>query len=341
MSDVRNIIKQFTPEMRDLFISLVQAIHSEAQLGIIAAAIADGRLNDAMLALRMSPEAFAPLDDLVRAAYIAGGRDTLAALPAIADPFLAGTLVVRFAQGNPRAEAFMRTTAGNLIQELVDDQLTGIRAVLETSVAEGRGSRRIALDLVGRIDKKTGIRSGGIVGLHSQDMASVENAKRMLREGDPAYFKLKSRDERFDGPIRTAFKEHGGVNAEKSSKYIARYSDTLLRNRGQRIARTEMGRAAHAGANEGMQQVIDTGAVLPQHVRKIWHITPDNRVRDHHRALSGTSIGHNEAFESPKTGALLRHPNDTGLGAPAVDVVNCRCWMETRVDFLANEVDTR
>ena len=338
MADVRDIIEEFTPVMREMFLSLVQAIHSEAQLGIIAAAIRDGRINDAMLAVRMSPEAFGPLDDIVRAAYIAGGRDTLAALPAIKDPFRPGRLVVRFDQGNPRAESFMRTTAGNLIQELIGDQLKGIREVLETSVAEGRGSRRIALDLVGRIDRTTGRRSGGIVGLHSQQMRSVEKARRMLQDGDNAYFQLKSRDRRFDKAIRRQFEERGGVGAEKSSKYIARYSDTLLRYRGERIARTEMGRAAHAGANEGMQQVIDTGAVKPQNVRKVWHATPDGRVRESHDMLDATSIGHNEAFESPATNALLRYPGDTSLGAQAIDVINCRCWMETRVDFLANDL---
>lgn len=38
------------------------------------------------------------------------------------------------------------------------------------------------------------------------------------------------------------------------------------------------------------------------------------------------------AFQSP-TGAMLRYPGDTSLGAGAGEIINCRCDVEYNFDF--------
>jgi hypothetical protein len=61
----------------------------------------------------------------------------------------------------------------------------------------------------------------------------------------------------------------------------------------------------------------------------------DTRVRLSHAILDGESVQHGHPFVTI-TGALMRYPGDTGLGAGPQEVVNCRCWLSKRIDFLAN-----
>ena len=87
MADIRDVIAQMEPTLRRAFLESVADIRSEAQLALIARAIEEGRVADALTALHLDAAFFAPLDDAWLAAYLAGGRDALSGLPAIADPF--------------------------------------------------------------------------------------------------------------------------------------------------------------------------------------------------------------------------------------------------------------
>ncbi|MEL6101316.1 MAG: phage minor head protein [Pseudomonadota bacterium] len=135
--------------------------------------------------------------------------------------------------------------------------------------------------------------------------------------------------------MRNAIREGRGVGRREAARIAQRYADRLLQLRGEIIARTETLQAVHAGAYEAMQQLIDTGGVRASQVRKVWQATPDARTRDPHRQMHGESVPFDQPFRSP-TGALLRYPGDTALGAGAADVVNCRCWVMMRIDYLPN-----
>lgn len=79
-------IDAMEPEFRKAFLAAVQDIRSNAQLAVVARAIEEGRINDALRALNVDPVFWAPLDDTIRTAYLLGGRDALAGLPVIPDP---------------------------------------------------------------------------------------------------------------------------------------------------------------------------------------------------------------------------------------------------------------
>ncbi len=87
MADIRDVIAAMEPKVAEAFISAIRDIRSEARLATIAAALEEGRIEDALRALHLEDEFFAPLDDALRAAYIQGGRDAMMRLPAITDPF--------------------------------------------------------------------------------------------------------------------------------------------------------------------------------------------------------------------------------------------------------------
>ena len=90
--------------------------------------------------------------------------------------------------------------------------------------------------------------------------------------------------------------------------------------RAEMIARTEVVGASNLGAHVGAAQVAeDTGLTL----RKVWLATPDARTRDHHAAADGQKRDMDEPFLVG--GAQLQFPGDSSLGAPAAEVINCRC----------------
>lgn len=79
-------LSKFEPQLRDAFLRIAADIKSSAQIAVIARALEEGRVEDAVRMLAVGPEFWAPLDDAIRAAYLLGGRNALASLPVIPDP---------------------------------------------------------------------------------------------------------------------------------------------------------------------------------------------------------------------------------------------------------------
>ena len=167
-----------------------------------------------------------------------------------------------------------------------------------------------------------------MVGLTRMQAGYVTAMRRELVEGDPHYFTRALRDRRFDAAVK-----RGDLTQDDISRIAGRYSDRLLKFRGDTIARTEALSALHAGQYEAMQQAIDAGKVRADMVTKVWSATGDGRTRDTHRAMDGQSQQWQSAFTSP-SGAMFRYPQDVSLGAPADEVIGCRCHMTIRVKYL-------
>lgn len=214
-----------------------------------------------------------------------------------------------------------------------------MRLVLEAGQTEGRNPRATALDIVGRLNRATGRREGGILGLNSAQTDAVIRARQELLSGDPAqlrnYLTRARRDKRFDRIINKAIRDGKPVARADVDAITGRYKDRLLQLRGETIARTETLAGLNAGKEESIRQLIEAGKVQRTQVKKIWRATGDDRTRDSHMALNGAEIGIDEAFTSPLTGAQMMFPHDTSRGAPASEVIGCRCYMEFKIDYLA------
>ena len=79
-----------------------------------------------------------------------------------------------------------------------------------------------------------------------------------------------------------------------------------------------------------MIQLNETDEV--EAVTKIWDATGDARTRPAHMAMEGQERSIEEPFNSP-TGARLKHPGDSSLGAGPADTVMCRCYVHYRPKF--------
>ena len=244
-------------------------------------------------------------------------------------------MVIRFDGRNYRSETWLKQHSSELITAIVDDQREAIRAALVEGMEAGENPRATALSIVGRLNRATGRREGGIVGLTSQQAGYVRAARGELQ--DPAsmgdYLGRKLRDKRFDRTVAKAIRDGRALDDAEARKIADRYADRLLAHRGEMIARTETLSALHHAQNEAMQQLIDTGAVDASQVTKTWSATMDNRTRDSHFAMNGQKHRFDQAFTTPRN-QLMKFPHDDSLGAGPEEIINCRCTMNVRVNYL-------
>lgn len=330
--DIGAMVEDWAPRVAKAFLEAIALIRDRAQIGQIATMLERGDVDGALRAVGLDPAAFRALDVAVAQAFEAGGNATTTKIPA-SRTAVGHRLDILFNARNPEAENWLRSHSATLVTDIVEDQRTMIRAALTAGMEAGRNPRTVALDLVGRINATTRRREGGTIGLTASQEAWVRNYEAELAAGDPKALTRTLRDKRFDRTVAKAIREGAPIPPETLAKMVAAYRNRALRYRGEAIGRTEAMAALHQAQDESFRQAIAAGQVDARDVRKVWHSAGDRRVRDTHRILNGESVGFTESFTSP-SGARLRYPGDAR--APAAEIIQCRCWCEYRIDFLAN-----
>lgn len=213
------------------------------------------------------------------------------------------------------------------------------RQQIVAGLEQNKTPDQIARSLIGVKNRITGKREGGILGLNSHQVDFISDAEAKLLSGDPAlmrdYFRLKTRDRRFDGSVRKAIAEGRPVNAADLAKIMRQLRDRNLQLRAKTIARDQSITAIRAGRHEGFDQLLETGRVSEDQIERTWEDTGDGRERLSHALLDDQKVvGMSAPFVSPVTGARMMYPGDTSLGAPASETVQCRCWENIRIRYI-------
>lgn len=178
--------------------------------------------------------------------------------------------VVRWNVGNPEAVRALNEWLGGRITQITEDAREATRAALSEGFARGQGPRQIALDVVGRVGPN-GRRSGGVLGLNQQQAQYVRNMRGYLESGDlRSVLRMSKRDRRFDGTIRRLLAEGKTPTKAQIDKWTGRYSDRLLKLRGDTIARTETASAVEQGRFDGFRQGMDAKGYPYQYAIKEW-----------------------------------------------------------------------
>lgn len=332
-----DLLDRYGKQTADAFLAAVDRIKAAAEVQRLTAAIEAGQIEQALAALHIDAAAYNEMLDAIEAGYREAGQTATGFLPKRNASNTALTFL--FDARNPVAEAWLRDHSSTLITRIVADQRDAVRVVLREGMEAGISPRSTALRIVGTLNRATGKREGGILGLSGPQEAYVRNARAELASGDPralqAYLGRKQRNKVFDGTIKRAIADGKPVPAETVRKAAAAYESSLLRLRGETIGRTEALTSLNAAQYESARQAVESGQVTASQVRRVWRSASDPRVRDSHQGLNADSVGFGEAFTSP-TGARLRFPGDSSLGAGAAETINCRCVVETRVDWFAN-----
>lgn len=332
-----HLIDLFTPEIRDIFIAAMRDVTDNAIIADVIKAIENGDPVRAFEAIGFSPAAMRPITDVIERAFERGGVLTGETFPKYLNT-PSGRVIYRFDTRNSRSEAWLREHSSQLVTRLTDEARSNVRTVLERGMLEGRNPRSVALDLVGRVDPTTKQRVGGIIGLTVNQENWVASARRRLVQLDSKYLTMELRDRTFDRVVQRAITEGRSLPADTVDKIIVAYKNNALRYRGEAIARTEAIQSLNRAEWEAHMQAVDIGALRQSDVRRHWDSSGDSRVRWSHRGMDrkyqAEGVGLEEPFVSP-SGAMMMFPGDTSLGAPADEVVMCRCRVRLKVDFLA------
>lgn len=337
-AEIERIRKLHSTAMRRAVLSAFTDIKNDVVLAQLVARIEAGDIEGALDAINLNRAKFAAMEQALIGAYTSGGVRTAGVIGKVQK----GQVRVSFGFDvrAPRAEQWLTRRSSELIVEIIDDQRSMIRAALRRGMTLGDNPRATALDLVGRIDRTTKRRAGGLIGLTEHQHGYVENMRDDLaniRNPGSAgrYFSRERRDRRFDRTIQRAIDENRALTADEIRKISSRYEDSLLQLRGETIGRTESISALRGGQHESVLQAMDEEGIRHDEAEKEWQDTGDGRTRDDHRRMDGQTVPIDQPFVAPD-GSLLMYPGDSSMGASAKQIIDCRCRSRTKVDFLGS-----
>lgn len=311
------------------------SIKSNVTLAGLVAEIERGNIDNAIRMLDISPDRFARFERALLDTYNQGGQAVVDRMPALRGP---DGNRVHFSWGvrNLAAEQNLRRHAAALVDGLVDEQLTVTRMVLVDGLSRGQNPRQTALELVGPINRRTGAREGGVIGLSSPQVTTLNKIHMGLRTGDEQamrdYLGYQLRDKRFDGHVKRALAAGEAVPGDAVARITTAYSNRALKYRADNIALTETNIALEKAKHDAFQQQIDAGKLDAQDVTVTWGVSVSKEKREDHLAMVGKSVPFGQLFTLPD-GTQCTGPHDPNL--PAKHLVGCKCQATLSVDFTA------
>ncbi len=328
---MRKFFRIYEPKLAVAFSEAIRLIKSRARVGQIIREIEAGAIDRVMELLTLERAAFNRFETLVEEIYGAAGAQVIRDLGKLKDTN-GEEFSFLFDRRATTAEDFLRNYSSNRITNILERQRNQIRDALTEGLVRGDNPRRVALDIIGRQSVTRRGRTGGIIGLSENQIDYVRNATNELLEGRFGEFlQRKRRNRNFDHLISRAIKEGRPLRQSEIDKIVDGYKQRLLKWRGETIARTETLTALNAGNYNSVLQMIETGKVREDQVKRVWDATGDRRTRTTHSIADGQEVGLNEPFIVG--GHQLLYPGDPD--APAEERVNCRCIARTEIDFLA------
>ncbi|MBT9303297.1 phage head morphogenesis protein [Pseudomonas sp. TAE6080] len=333
-------IEGMEPAMQRAYLEQVKTVVSAATVAEVERLIAEED-EEGLVAL-LSLGALSAFLELARSVFIAGAKFEV---KAIVIPRELGRF--EFDVRQPAAEKWVAAKAEEIRANAAIDVRAAIReamgsrrrivgwpsaqpvaAQVEVSATPMvRTPRQAALDLLGRVSAQTGSRSGGVIGLPGNYAQYVLNARAQLLGGNPdemrKYLQRKRRDRRFDGIVNRAIKAGTPVAQADVDKIAGRYAERLMKTYAEMLSKAEALESFGAGRDQVYEQLIAQGLDRDS-VTKTWRDRGDKKVRHTHSVMGGQEVQKDQPFQSP-TGALLRYPGDTSLGAGWSERANCRC----------------
>ncbi|WP_414461819.1 head morphogenesis protein [Hyphomicrobium sp. DY-1] len=331
---IEELLQEHAPLLQKAFLEGVKDLRSNANLRLIVAALERNDIDGAIKSLNLDPAAFRAFDRALTAAFDSGG---IAATAYISSQAVRSGIaaVFRFNARDPRAESWLLDHSSTMITRILDDQRVMVRNILSAGLREGSNPRTIALSLTGRINRATGVREGGAIGLTSMQEKYARTALAELTSGDPAlmrnYLTRGRRDKRSDRAVLAAIRNGEGLSLTDAEAIVGRYRSGLLNLRGETIARLEAKAALHQSEHESFLQAVGTGQVNQSDVQRTWRHVGNLHPREQHISMDGQTVGLEEPFTAPD-GTKLMYPCDPD--APVSHTANCHCQVDTTIDFI-------
>lgn len=325
------LLAQFEPKVAAAFREAIETTKSSIVLKAIADRLERGDIASTVAALQFEPEAFAALELSLREEFNAGGINMAQSLPFLISPD-GMRVLFQFGVRNSEAERLIREQSATLVSNITDDQREALRMGFEAGLSKGQNPTKTALDVVGTLNRITGRREGGYIGLTSRQVEFIARAKENLLSGDPVamskYVDLKTRDKRFDRTVARAIREGKPVDAEIARKIVMRLSDKNLLLRGEMIRLEETRTALFSVRDNAIRQQIEAGKITAQDVTKKWkHSGSEHPRMQHVQMATQNAVPLDIPFVAPD-GTMLMYPHDPK--APARHKIGCKCRVGIR-----------
>jgi hypothetical protein len=318
----RDMLRAFTQAISD--------IKNSTKLSQLEALISSNDIDGAIRLLGLEPASFEGLEEEIYQAYRTGGLTGAAQIGSV--PTKIGTLSMNFNISAPAAVEWVRNQSSQFITEMVEGQQQLVREVIATNLDNGINPRQSALDLIGRVND-SGKRTGGNVGLTTQQAGWVSKAREELQGLDKNYLTRDLRDKRFDSLVKKAIADGKPLTKAQIDNAITQMQNKTLKYRGDVIARTESINALRAGQHESLMQAADKGDGSRNDVKRYWDASADDRTRFDHLIMEEQERIGDAPFTFPD-GTQARFPGDDSLGAPAKQLIQCRCRERIEIDFI-------
>jgi len=327
--EILRAIEALEPGMQKAYLDSIHAAVDAAVIAEVERLIAEDDEQGLVVLLNLG--ALAAFAEAMRGAFLAGGRFEIVAI-VIPAPLRREIGRQEFDPSSQLAQARVAQQVEQVRKVSADGVRDAIRAVMgsrRTIAGPQRTARQAALDLIGRTSPQTGRRTGGVLGLPGNMAQYVVNARQQLLSGDPEqmrkYFARTRRDRRFDGIVRRALEAGKPVATADVEKIAGRYSERLLKTHVEMLTKTAAAESFNAGRDQAWEQLVAQGLDRSK-IEKEWRDRADEKVRNSHRHMRGETVILGQAFRT-NSGALLRYPGDSALGAGYDEIANCRCWI--------------
>jgi hypothetical protein len=321
------------PTLRAAWDDALDRIRSNIVFKRIVERLDKGDVAGAINELGIQDGAFAKFEQAIVQAYHAGGIDTVDNMPALRDPS-GNRIVFSWGVRNLPAEQEMRRSAADFVTSITAETKDGIREILTENLSRGQSPYDAGRLLAGRVNRFSGKREGGLIGLSRPQMQTVASIERGMLDGDAdamrRYLGLKLRDKRLDRSVTNALKEGRGLSQIDAERVARLYANKALKYRGDVIARHETMAALDKSRDDAFRQQIADGKVIAEEVTKGWRHQTQEHPRLQHVAMNRQVVQFGQPFVAPD-GTALRYPRDPA--APAAHTLGCRCYIEYNIAF--------
>jgi hypothetical protein len=326
------LVRKLEPDLRRAFEAAVADLRDKVDWPRLLEALRNNQIEAAIDALNIEPAAFQRYAALQTSIYSEAGAATVASI-ALPSLVAAG---VRFDMTNPAAERWIAENVGAQITRITTEQVALARQVILEGYQAGQGPQNIAIDLVGRV--QNGTRQGGVMGLDvpraerlrivSDAIKTAEGVRDLVIEKADGTLQVKYKvNKTTEAAILRAYRAGKAVPADKQLRLMAQYSNRLLKERAETVARFETASSVMAARRQAWAQIMDRRNIPPEAVGKRWvHGGSVKEPRPHHLAMSGqTVVGIDTPFQF-SNGAALQYAHD--VNAPLSETILCGCSTE-------------
>ena len=308
MSLLIEISDEYEPRVKEAVMAALVALQSRVTVQVITQTLETLGVEGVVGLLQNFKDDLGPVINELDLAIRESGISTVKMIPkaALTNPSF------QFDMFSEHTANYIRQYRLNLINQITEETRNAVRQ----SVLEGFQ--------LGVNPRKTARQIKDSLGLTPYQERAVRNYRKALEELDKNALDRALRDKRFDRSFIAAMRNSKPLTPDQIDRMVQRYRERYIAYRAEVIARTESMRAVSVGNRAAMQQMLSSGAVDIDKVRRQWVYTHDNRTRNAHRGIPELNKGGVRLDGEYKTSlGPLAYPRDPS-GLPE-NTIQCRC----------------